>query len=350
MKRIIASVALLLLPMAVGAQTFNVNLDGGAGTGFATIIIDGSDINYTIITSGLDPAPNAAEFTDGSDTVDLGANFGGTGTATGSVSSSSASDMAANPSAWTLEVTNGTDSLTGVLEGGAPSGSAEAYFPVQAAVAGAAGSNFRTDLRVVNNTSGTVAVTFDYYAAGGAANTTPDATFTVDVAANEQRVLNDYVATEFGVNNGRGGVVATADGPVTVVSRVYTAGDGGGSYGLFVDSQEMSGAKTAGVIPFLQNRPASSGGGFRGSIGWFNPNSNDVVVTFRGWDTDGTLLGETSRTVNALVHDQESIQSLWSALSDYGDMYVTFTATSPVFIYGTITDNATNDGTYIPAK
>jgi hypothetical protein len=335
--------------MVAGAQVFNVNLEGTAGSGFASITIAGESIQYSIVTGGLDPAPSSAVLSDGSDQIDLGASFGGTGTAIGSTSSSSATDVASNPSAWQLIVSNGTDSLTGGLESGA-SGPTEVYFPVQAAVAGAAGSNFRTDLRIVNKGTETVAVTVDYYAAGGAANTAPDATFSVDVAVNEQRVLNDYVSTQLGVNNGRGGVVVSADGPVTVVSRVYTAGDGGGSYGLFVDSQEMSGAKNAGVIPFLQNRPAGSGAGFRGSIGWFNPNSTNVVVTFRGWDTDGTLLGETSRTVNGLVHDQEFIQSLWSALSDYGDMYVTFTATSPVFIYGTITDNATNDGTYIPAQ
>ena len=31
-------------------------------------------------------------------------------------------------------------------------------------------------------------------------------------------------------------------------------------------------------------------------------------------------------------------------------MYFTFAASQPIFVYGTITDNVTNDGTYIPAK
>ena len=93
MKRFIACAALLLLPVAVGAQTYNVNLDGDTGTGFATIIIQGSDINYTIIISGLDPAPSWAEITDGSETVEIEANFGGIGTASGWVSSGFAGDM-----------------------------------------------------------------------------------------------------------------------------------------------------------------------------------------------------------------------------------------------------------------
>jgi hypothetical protein len=346
MRRVLlAAACILVLPALATAQSYTASLSGAEGSGFGTITISGNDIAYDILVSGI--TPTSATLTDGSNDINLGASFTN-GSASGSTNSSLAGDVATNPASWTLEINDGA--LSGALSAGGTGGGTTAYFPVQAAVAGAAGSNFRTDLRIVNNTSATVAVTVDYYAAGGAANTTPDATFSVDVAANEQRVLNDYVATQLGVSNGRGGVVVTADGSVTVVSRVYTAGDPDGTFGLFVNSEDMGDAKLAGVIPLLQNRPAGSGTGFRGSIGWFNPNSTDAVVTFRGWDTDGTLLGETSRTINGLVHDQEFIQSLWSALSDYGDMYVTFTATSPVFIYGTITDNATNDGTYIPAQ
>ncbi len=344
MKRTIFVLAALLLPLTAAAQSYTASLTGDAGTGFGTIAISGDTIDYTILVSGIDAA--GAALTSGGDEIDLGASFTN-GTAIGSTTSSLAGDVLSNPAAWTLEINDGA--LSGVLSAGSAGGSTEAYFPVQAAVAGAAGSNFRTDLRIVNNASETVAVTVDYYAAGADANTAPDATFTVDVAVNEQRVLNDYVASNLGISNGRGGVVVTSDGAVSVVSRVYTAGDEG-SFGLFVDSVGMDDARSAGVIPFLQNRPANSGAGFRGSIGWFNPNTSAVTVTFRGWDTAGTLLGETSRTVNGLTHDQFFINQLWSALADYGDMYVTFSADGELFVYGTITDNATNDGTYVPAK
>jgi hypothetical protein len=343
---ILAAACIALVPALAMAQTYTASLSGDAGSGFGTITISGTTIDYNILVSGI--SPTGASLTDGSNTVDLGASFT-SGVAIGSTDSSFAGDIASSPASWTLDISGGAG-LSGTLSAGGVGSETEVFFPVQAAVAGAAGSNFRTDLRIVNRSSETVSVTVDYYAAGGEANTSPDATFSVDVAANEQRVLNDYVASELGVTNGRGGVVVTADGgSVTVVSRVYTAGDEG-TFGLFVDSVGMDDAMIAGTIPFLQNRPANSGAGFRGSIGWFNPNTSAVTVTFRGWDTDGTLLGEVNRTADALVHDQQFINQLWSALADYGDMYVTFSASGPIFIYGTITDNATNDGTYIPAK
>ncbi|KPK63342.1 MAG: hypothetical protein AMS21_06745 [Gemmatimonas sp. SG8_38_2] len=351
MKRIIAIVALLLLPMAAGAQTFNVNLDGGAGTGFATIIIDGSDINYTIISSGLDPAPNDAELTDGSDTVDLAADFGGTGTASGTVNSSFASDIAANPSAWTLNVSNGTDTLSGVLGAGGGGTQTVVYFPVSASNPGANQTYFRTDARIVNRSGEATTATLEFYANDDGGNTEPDATETVDVDVNEQLVLEDFLVNLFGYNTAEGAVKVSSDRSLIVASRVYndqTSVDAG-TQGLFVDAVDMSQAYRTGLVSFLQNRTRNSGGGLRGAVGWFNPNSSEVTLTLYGWDTDGTLLGSETVTVAGLEQKQQSIQAVWPALAGYGDMYVTYTASNDIFVYGTIADNVSGDGTYVPA-
>ena len=61
------------------------------------------------------------------------------------------------------------------------------------------------------------------------------------------------------------------------------------------------------------------------------------------------MLGETTRSIAGLAHDQFAINQLWSGLANYGNMYVTYSADGDVFIYGTITDNVSGDGTYIPA-
>jgi hypothetical protein len=351
MKRIIACAALLLLPVAVGAQTYNVDLDGGTGTGFAAIFINGSDIDYTIISSGLDPAPTSAELTDGSDTVDLLADFDGTGTATGSVTTGFAGDIVSNPSAWTLEVSNGTDTLSGTLSGGGGGGETDLYLPVAAAITGAGGTAWKSDARIVNRTGETATVTLEYYPEGAGGNTAPDATETVEVGPNEQAVLDDFVADFFGETNGKGGVTITSDRAVTVATRVYNdqTDVDQGTLGLAVNGIGMDQAYRNGLVPLLQNRSLSSGTGFRGSIGWFNPNTTPVEITFYGWDTDGTLLGETTRTVAGQAMQQFRINGLWSSLNNYGDMYVTYSADGDIFVYGTIADNVSTDGTYIPA-
>mgnify|MGYP000570821796 CR=1 FL=1 len=77
--------------------------------------------------------------------------------------------------------------------------------------------------------------------------------------------------------------------------------------------------------------------------------SSDVTVTLYGWDTDGTLLGSETFTVSGLEQKQQFIQDIWPALAGYGEMYVTFQASDDIFLYGTITDNVSGNGTYIPA-
>jgi hypothetical protein len=349
MKRVIASVALLLLPLAVGAQTYNVNLEGDAGTGFATIIIDGSDINYTIITSGIDPT--SAELTDGTDTVDLAADFGGTGIATGSVNSSFAGDIANNPSVWTLNVTNGMDTLSGMVSTGGGGTATAVYFPVAASNPGANQTYWRSDARIINRSGEATTATLDFYANDDGGNAEPDATETVDVAANEQLVLSDILVNLFGFNSAQGAVRISSERSLVVASRVYndqTSVDAG-TQGLFVNAVGMDEAYRAGTISFLQNRNRNSGEGFRGAIGWFNPGSGEVTLSLTAWGTDGTSLGAETVTVAGLEQSQDSPQNIFSSLSDYGDFYITFSASNDIFVYGTITDNVSGDGTYIPA-
>jgi hypothetical protein len=336
--------------MVAGAQTYNVNLSGAAGTGFASIGITGDAIDYAIVTSGLDPAPTTATLTDGSDSVDLGASFGGTGSATGSTNSAMASAISGNPSAWSLEVSNGSDTLSGALSVGGGSETV-VYFPVAATIVGLAGTNFKTDGRIVNRSGEAASVTLEYYPAGAGGNIGPAGSETITVGANEQAVLTNFVEDFFGVSDGRGGVKVTADRTVLVSARVYNdqTTDGNGTFGLYIDAVSLDQAYHSGLVSFLENQLANTGTGFRGSIGWFNPSSTAVEVTFRGWDTSGDLLGETTRTIAGLAHDQSAVNQLWPSLANYGDMYVTYTADGDIFIYGTITDNISGDGTYIPA-
>ena len=105
----------------------------------------------------------------------------------------------------------------------------------------------------------------------------------------------------------------------------------------------------AGAVEFLSNRPVDSGAGYRSNIGWFNPNDSNVTVTFFGWDADGTLSAASSRPPAATRRTSGVLDQLWPALADYGDLYVTFTASAPIFVYGSVVDNVNGDAIYIEA-
>jgi hypothetical protein len=345
---ILAAACILLLPAVAQATAYSVNLSGDPGSGFATIDVAGDDIDYNILASGF--APDTAVLTDGTDEIDLEAVFVG-GSAFGTATSTMASDIIADPSAWTLEVSDGTDTISGALSAGGGGSATEVYFPVSASNPGANQTYFRTDARIINRSGEAASVTLDFYRNDDGGNTEPDASETVDVAVNEQLVLEDFLVNLFGYSTAQGAVKVSSDRSVIVASRVYndqTSIDAG-TQGLFVDAVDMSQAYRNGTIPFLQNRARNSGGGFRGALGWFNPNSSDVTLTVYGWDTDGTLLGSETVTVAGLEQTQQAIQNVWPALAGYGDLYVTYSASDAIFVYGTITDNVSGDGTYIPA-
>jgi hypothetical protein len=349
-RLLLAAACILLLPAFAAAQSYTASLSGTAGSGFGTITINGETINYTILASGF--APSSAVLTDGSDEIDLGVTFTA-GSASGSTTSGMAPDVASDPSAWTLEVSDGTDTISGSLSSGGSGTATELYFPVAASNPGANQTFFRTDARLINRSGQAATATLEFYRNDAGGNTAPDATETVNLGVNEQAVLEDFVVNLFGFSTAQGAVKITSDRSILAASRVYNdqTSVGTGTKGVFVNGVSKDQAYRNGTISFLENANRNSGAGFRGAIGWFNPNSSSITVTLSGWDTDGTLLGSETVTVAGLEQKQQFIQAIWPALAGYGDMYVTYTASGDVFVYGTITDNnvESGDGTYIPA-
>jgi len=348
MKRTLTAAAcILLLPALASAAAFTATLTGDAGTGFATIYVVGDDIDYNILVSGI--APTSAALSNGSDTIDLEASFTA-GTAIGSVSSSMAADVAADPTAWEVQVTDGSSTLAGALSGAA-STETMLYLPVVATVAGQGGTNFKTDARFVNRSGGAANVTFSYWPESTGGNTQPGATYDAVIEANEELVLDDMASELFGVTNGKGGVSISSDRAIFGSARIYNdqSAAGEGTFGQYATAVCMDHAATMGAVEFLSNEPVDSAAGYRSNIGWFNPNASDVEITFYAYDADGTMLGSTTETAGQQALKQKRLDQLWSALADYGDLYLTFSADMPVFVYGSVVDNVNGDAIFIAA-
>jgi hypothetical protein len=347
-RLLLAAICCLLLPALAQATAYSVALTGDAGSGFATISVVGDDIDYNILVSGIDPT--TATLTDGNDSLDLGASFVG-GSAFGSVTDAgTAAAILSDPPAWSLEISDGNDTISGVLSGN-PGASVALYLPVVATIAGEAGTDFHTDGRLVNRSGGMASVTLEYYPEGSSGNSGPSATYDTMIANNEQLVLDDMATELFGVTDGKGAVRVVSDREIFGGARVYNdqISAGEGTFGQYVKAISMDEAFESGTVCFLSNEDPTSGTGFRANIGWFNPNSAQATMMLTAWDTDGTYLGEVSRTVAGLAQQQFSVGSLFSFLSEYGDFYVTFTCDEPIFVYGTLNDNVNGDAIYIAA-
>lgn len=347
-RLLLAAACCLLLPAVAQATAFSVTLTGDAGSGFATINVMGDDIDYNILVSGSEPT--SASLTDGSDSLDLGASFVG-GSAFGSVTdAATATAILSDPSAWSLEVSDGSDTLSGMLSGN-PGASVALYLPVVATIAGEAGTDFHTDGRLVNRSGGMASVTLEYYPEGSSGNSGPSATYDAMIASAEQLVLDDMATELFGVTDGKGAVRIVSDREIFGGARVYNdqVSAGEGTFGQYVKAIPMDEAYSSGTVFFLSNEDPNSGMGYRANVGWFNPGSAPAAMTLTAWDADGSYLGEVTRMVNGLAQQQFSVASLFSFLSEYGNFYVTFTSDQPIFVYGTLNDNVSGDAIYIAA-
>ena len=369
--RVLAVAALLaLVPFAAVAQTYTASLtpdsvspDPGpeGASGFATIIISGTSISYNLLFSGVDDPTSAhihagAEGETGDVVVDFAASFTG-GFAAGAVTSDQETidAIVASPADFYVQV-HSTDFPAGALRGqlGTTTGGdgVTLYFPVVATVLGAAGTDFHTDARLVNRSGGTATVTLEYYPNGVGGNPSgPAETADVTIAPNEQAVLNDMATELFGETNGSGAVRIVSDREIFGSARIFNDQREAslGTFGQWAQALSMSDALRAGTVQFLSNEDPDSGEGFRGNVGWFNPNDSEVDVVLSAWDTAGTNLGSLTWTAGPYEQYQRNLGQLWSALSDYGDMYLTFTASAPIFVYGSLVDNVNGDAIYVPA-
>jgi len=366
----------MLLPIAAAAQTqiFNANLSGAYdtgggdtdGAGFAALTFDvgAGMLDYSILVSGVPDATVAhvhmgAAGTDGSVVIDLGASFTN-GAASGSVSGIAQSTIGAiiaNPAGYYVNVhsTTFTDgAVRGQLMAGAESDDT-LYFPVAAAVPGLGGTNFKTDLTVVNRSGGQLGLTIEYYPEGTDGNSAPSDTETYDIDANAALVVEDYINQLFG--EGKGAIRLVGDRMFTATQRIYndqTATDEG-TFGQFVEAQPMSAAYPMGLLPGLSNMPQASAEGVRTNVGWFNPNDMALTVTFYAWDAEtGAFIASKAREVAAGAQQQYAVTStalFGSAFNEMGPFYLTYSVEGgySVFVYASPVDNVSGDGSHIPA-
>ena len=220
-----------------------------------------------------------------------------------------------------------------------------AWMPVIGKVKGQAGTNFVTDMRIINNGGSTATVTLDYFSQNPAGNAAPTTTKTVTVAPGEQEVLDDVNTNTLQVGDGLGGVKISSDQNVLVTARVINdlRSENKGTAGFAYDA--VATGSTSGTLEFLVNNAA-----FRTNIGFFNPSSSAVTATFVARRADGSVLG--SNTVNIPGHAM-SHQAAFALISNVAeanrtqnDFFVTWTSSAPLLPYASVTDNTTGDAVF----
>lgn len=358
MKRSIALLFLLaLLPVAAFAQSYSAILTGAAevpgpgdvdGSGFAVVTIDGTTLRYTVFAQNIGAATAAhihagVAGVSGGAIVPLNAATLANGSTT--ISSEVAGQINANPSGFyvnvhTAEFPDGA--VRGQLARAEGDGSRTSCLPVIGKVKGQAGTNFVTDMRIVNNGGAAASVKLDFFAQNTGGNAAPSTTKAVTVAPGEQKVLDDVMEGTLGLAGGLGSLKITSDQNVLVTARVINdlRPEDKGTAGFAYGAVEVAG--TNGTLPFLANNAS-----FRTNLGYFNPGSQPVTATLVARRSDGSVLGTNVVVIPALAMDQQAVFTVLSNVAGpdrtQNDFFVTWTADAPLFLYAAVNDNKTGD-------
>lgn len=362
MKRLAILLLLLaLLPASAFAQSYSAVLTGPSefpgpgdtdGLGFAVITINGTNLNYTIFAQNIG-APTASHIHQGaagtSGPVFIGFNVNTLTNGTVAITQEAANAINANPSGFYVNVHNAefpNGAIRGQLTRAEGDGSRVAWLPVIGKVTGQAGTNFVTDMRIINNGSAVANVTLDFFLQNAAGNASPTSTKNITVAPGEQKVLDDVMGATLLVNSGLGGLKITSDQNVLTSARVINdlRTENKGTAGFATDARET--ADTSGTMSFLSNNAS-----YRTNIGYFNPSASSVTATFVARRaSDGAVLGTNTHTIPGFAMSHQAAFALISNVPEasrtQNDFYVTWTSSAPLFVYASVTDNTTGDAVY----
>ena len=351
--RLLILFCLAALPMKASAQSYS-SLLSGDGTGVAVVTIDGSSVRYSVLTQGVGIPTQARIVAGGDALLNLDVNTLANGRVD-DVAQAVIDSIRSNPGGHSVEVTGAGGVIRGTLSQPTAAGARTQFVPVVGKVAGAAGTNFVTDVRIINYGSATASVTLDYFQQSVAGQTAPTATSTITVAPGEQKVLDDIIGVVS--SSGLGGLRVVATENVEVRARVLNdlrmAGEG--TTGFAVEAGELADAKTAGTLSFLSASSAAdiaAGAGFRTNIGYFNPLASTVDATFTARRTDGSILASKTITIPGYSFVQQPafalVDTVGAADQVQPNFYVTWTTSgAPLFVYAAVVDNRTGDSVLV---
>ncbi len=225
------------------------------------------------------------------------------------------------------------------------------YVPAAAHVAGAAGTNWRTDLEL-HNPGATTARYEIALLERDRANSNPD-TETYQVGGGHCLRLEDVLLTVFGASGGAALRITPINGQVLVTSRTYNLTDDG-TFGQFIggvgESRAVGYQERSALIELSHHLTTDTG--YRTNMGYVNCAASAVDIRADMYRADGTYLGTTSVTLQPYMHKQ--IDRVFGTVTtdEVPDGYIVVSTSDPggrFVAYASVVDNSTGDPVCIPA-
>lgn len=225
-----------------------------------------------------------------------------------------------------------------------PSSSGSIVVPVSGNVAGAFGSRFVSDVRLLNS-GGTDARISLFFTPSGADGSTTFSAVNLLIPSGQLVAIDDVVGAVFR-ETGTGAIEIRGDtAKLRVTSRIYNDAERG-TFGQFVSTRGPSIGRGA----TLHVLHLSNGESMRSNLGVAEVAGAQGEIQFRLFDSRGALLESTTATIAPFGHQQ------WPLLGGPAGLHVdSFRAEvrviqgdARVVAYGSSVDNASGDAMFVP--
>jgi len=150
-----------------------------------------------------------------------------------------------------------------------------------------------------------------------------------------------------------GAIRLTSDDDFIATQRIYAdkrAGHQAGTLGQFVPGLEVAQALKKGIVMQLKAGAAALGT-FRTNWGGANPNAAVANISFTLYDKDNAVAGTNTLTVQpfGVIAPTNLIGFFGNPARDLTDSWFSYESDQPVFVYGSVIDNGSEDPTFSTA-
>jgi plastocyanin len=223
-------------------------------------------------------------------------------------------------------------------------------------------NGFFTDARVFNPSfEKDITLTARYLPAGAVASH-PDnsavVTKALTIPKRSMVIFDDAVQSMFEGGPALGAIRLISDDDFVATQRIYAdklASRQAGTLGQYVPGLELTEAIRKGVViqlksgaDTLNNLPTS----WRTNWGAVNPNATASTVKMKLFDAHGVLAG-SEKTITlqpfGVLQPTELASFFGNQGSDLSDAWFSFDSNQPIFVWGSVVDNGSEDPTFVTA-
>ncbi|HEY5610137.1 MAG TPA: hypothetical protein VIL97_02935, partial [Thermoanaerobaculia bacterium] len=213
-----------------------------------------------------------------------------------------------------------------------------------------AGASWRTDMRLLNASNAAVTANLIFYPQS--ASDKPVST-SVTIQPGEISVLDNILATSFGLTNVGGAVHVTTSNPTALVATARTYDKRtDGTFGQFIPAITADEATGFGMRP-LQILQLEESSQFRANLGVAEVSGKSAMVEISAIVPDSTVAPKKTIQLqpNEFLQIPQIMKDLGLGTVYNGRLSVkVISGQGRVTAYGSIIDNKTQDPTYVPAQ